>query len=72
VTITVPEPGVLEVGGLDSDTVGRIAAGHSVVLHELVPRIPSLEEVFMELTRGDVEYRARELAGVAGQGRSGR
>jgi hypothetical protein len=26
------------------------------VLHELTPRLPSLEEAFMELTAGSVEY----------------
>jgi ABC-2 type transport system ATP-binding protein len=72
VSITTGEPDVLEVSGLDSDTVGRIAADHSVVLYELVPRTASLEEAFMDLTREDVEFRARETVGLAGSGRSGR
>jgi ABC-2 type transport system ATP-binding protein len=71
VGISRTEPDVLEVSGLDSDTVGRIAADHSIVLYELVPLIASLEEAFIDLTHEDVEYRARETAGLAGAGRSG-
>ena len=72
VTVSSAEPGVLEVDGLDSETVGRIAAEHAVVLYELVPRALSLEEAFMDLTRDDVEYRADDQAALAGAGRSAR
>jgi ABC-2 type transport system ATP-binding protein len=72
VAITQPGPQVLEIDGLDSDTVGRVAAQHAVVLSELVPRTASLEEAFMELTRDDVEYRAHVTTGLVGAGRSGR
>jgi ABC-2 type transport system ATP-binding protein len=65
VRISVTDAEVLEVAGLDSETVGRIAADHSIVLYELVPRTVSLEEAFMELTRDDVEYRAHVTAGLA-------
>jgi ABC-2 type transport system ATP-binding protein len=68
VSITTAEPDVLDIRGLDSETVGRVAADHSVVLYELVPRTASLEEAFMELTRDDVEYRAHVGAGPAGVG----
>jgi ABC-type Mn2+/Zn2+ transport system ATPase subunit len=71
-SISRTEPDVLEISGLDSDTVGRIAADHSIVLYELVPLNASLEEAFMDLTREDVEYRAHETTGLAGAGRSGR
>jgi ABC-2 type transport system ATP-binding protein len=72
VTITAAEAGVLEIDGLDSETVGRVAAEHAVVLFELVPRAVSLEEAFMDLTRDDVEYRAAVSApaGLVGAGRS--
>jgi ABC-2 type transport system ATP-binding protein len=72
VQITPAEPDVLEITGLDGETVGRIAAEHSVVLYELMPRTASLEEAFMELTRDDVEYRAHAGAELAGSGRSSR
>ena len=72
VSISRTEPDVLEISGLESDTIGRIAADHSIVLYELVPLNASLEEAFMDLTREDVEYRAHETTGLAGAGRSGR
>jgi ABC-2 type transport system ATP-binding protein len=72
VHMTAEEPGVLEIAGLDSEVVGRVAAEHAVVLYELVPRTASLEEAFMELTRDDVEYRAHGTVELAGTGRNSR
>ena len=46
----------LIVTGLDASRIGELAASAQVVLHELTPRLPSLEEAFMELTAGSVEY----------------
>ena len=48
-------PGLV-VTGLDARRIGELAASARVVLHELTPRLPSLEEAFMELTAGSVEY----------------
>jgi ABC-2 type transport system ATP-binding protein len=62
VTISSPEREVLEVHGLTSAQVGEAAARHGIVLHELIARTASLEEAFMTLTGGDVEY----TAGTAG------
>jgi ABC-2 type transport system ATP-binding protein len=45
------------VKGLDAPRIGELAASARVVLHELTPRLPSLEEAFMELTADSVEYR---------------
>jgi ABC-2 type transport system ATP-binding protein len=70
VTVTTGEAGVLEIDGLDSETVGRIASEQGVMLYELVPHTASLEEAFMELTRDDVEFRANTTAGLVGAGRS--
>jgi ABC-2 type transport system ATP-binding protein len=50
--------GVLEVTGLTSDRIGRIAADHSVALAELTPLQASLEDAFMELTKDAVEFQA--------------
>jgi ABC-2 type transport system ATP-binding protein len=44
------------VTGLPAPRIGELAASASVVLHELTPRLPSLEEAFMELTADSVEY----------------
>jgi ABC-2 type transport system ATP-binding protein len=43
---------------MDSAEVGKLAAAHGIVLSELIPVRPSLEEAFMELTRDSVEYQA--------------
>jgi ABC-2 type transport system ATP-binding protein len=58
---------VLEVTGLSSDRIGRIAADAGIALAELTPQQASLEEAFMELTRDAVEYQApvREKEGQA-------
>jgi ABC-2 type transport system ATP-binding protein len=44
------------VTGLPAPRIGELAASASLVLHELTPRLPSLEEAFMELTADSVEY----------------
>jgi len=44
------------VTGLPAPRIGELAASASLVLHELTPRLPSLEEAFMELTAGSVEF----------------
>ena len=58
VTIGSDEPGVLEVEGLSTDAIGESAAAAGLTLHELSSRHASLEEAFMALTRGAVEYEA--------------
>jgi ABC-2 type transport system ATP-binding protein len=50
------EDGGLVVTGLPAPRIGELAAAASVVLHELTPRLPSLEEAFMEMTADSVEY----------------
>jgi len=60
--------GLLTVTGLPAARIGEIAASASIVLHELTP-LASLEEAFMELTSGSVEFGRREPAPVnAAQG----
>ncbi len=44
------------VTGLPAPRIGELAASASLVLHELTPRLPSLEEAFMELTADSVEF----------------
>jgi ABC-2 type transport system ATP-binding protein len=67
VTVASLDRTVLEVTGLSSDQIGRIAAGAGIALAELTPQQASLEEAFMEMTRDAVEYRApvRETEGQA-------
>jgi ABC-2 type transport system ATP-binding protein len=42
--------GALSVRGLDSASIGAIAAAEGIALSELTPRQPSLEEAFFDLT----------------------
>jgi ABC-2 type transport system ATP-binding protein len=62
--------GRLVVTGMTAPDVGTMAARLGVTLHELTPQSGSLEDAFMELTRGSVEFRAEEIepppADVAG------
>jgi ABC-2 type transport system ATP-binding protein len=65
VSVTSVSPGLLEVTGVTAEQVGETAAANGIVLHELATQQASLEEAFMELTRGDVEFRAGDVgAGV--------
>ncbi|MEZ3177868.1 ABC transporter ATP-binding protein [Streptomyces pimonensis] len=50
--------GALEVDGSRAEYIGELAARHRLVLHELSPQQASLEEAFMRLTAGAVEYHA--------------
>ncbi|HZU39823.1 MAG TPA: ATP-binding cassette domain-containing protein [Solirubrobacteraceae bacterium] len=63
VIVTAREHGLLEVLGLTSAQVGEAAARAGLVLHELVPQQASLEEAFMQMTGGAVEYHAGTPAG---------
>jgi ABC-2 type transport system ATP-binding protein len=56
--LTVQEdgPDALLVVGSSTEQVGELAAAKGVVLHELSAQRGSLEEAFMQLTGGDVQY----------------
>ena len=58
VTVKSSEPGRLEVRGLDAAEIGDRAAAAGIALHELTVVRPSLEDVFMALTRDEREYSA--------------
>ncbi|CAG7598433.1 ABC transporter ATP-binding protein [Leucobacter soli] len=46
----------LELHGIAAERVGEIAAGHGIVLHALSTDAASLEEAYLSLTRGELEY----------------
>jgi ABC-2 type transport system ATP-binding protein len=48
----------LDVTGLEAPRIGEIAAANRIVLHELTPRLASLEEAYMELTADSSEFGA--------------
>jgi ABC-2 type transport system ATP-binding protein len=57
-TVSTDEDGAIEVHGMSAEQVGDLAFGEGVRLHELTTVRASLEEAFMELTAGSVEYHA--------------
>jgi ABC-2 type transport system ATP-binding protein len=65
VTVSGPEDGALEVSGLSTDEVGRLAGAAGITLLELTARQASLEEAFVEMTRDAVEFRAPATRGAA-------
>ena len=48
----------LSIIGADTDAVAEAAAAEGIVLHELTPEHPSLEDVFLALTHDSIDYRA--------------
>jgi ABC-2 type transport system ATP-binding protein len=61
----VEADGAIVASGLSSVDIGELAADQVLTVHELTPLRASLEDVFMELTSGSVEYRARSNDPVA-------
>jgi ABC-2 type transport system ATP-binding protein len=55
-TVSTQPGGDLEVIGLSSEEIGTFARGAGVTLYQLTTKRPSLEETFMTLTSGAVEY----------------
>jgi ABC-2 type transport system ATP-binding protein len=58
ITVVETGGGALEADGGKAELIGELAARHQLVLHELSPQQASLEEAFMQLTAGSVEYHA--------------
>jgi ABC-2 type transport system ATP-binding protein len=56
VTVRAIEPGVIEIEGLTSEQVGTLTAENNYVLYELIPQQVTLEEAFMDITQGELEY----------------
>lgn len=54
--------GALRVTGISAAAIGDLAAAHGIPLHELTPRTGSLEEAYMALTEGSVQYKSKEIA----------
>ncbi|HET7018654.1 MAG TPA: ABC transporter ATP-binding protein, partial [Streptosporangiaceae bacterium] len=57
---------LLIVSGLNARRVGELASSGSVVLYELTPQLASLEEAFMELTAGSLEFGVHDAVGAVG------
>ena len=65
VTVTSEQTDALSVVGLDGTQIGRIAAINGIALSELANRRSTLEQTFMDLTAGAVEYSAHSLGAAA-------
>ncbi|MFI2368966.1 ABC transporter ATP-binding protein [Streptomyces sp. NPDC018833] len=63
--IAVESGSALEIDGASTEQLGELAAEHGIVLHELSAQRASLEEAFMQMTAGAVEYHAHST-GPAG------
>ncbi|GAA4658083.1 ABC transporter ATP-binding protein [Kineococcus glutinatus] len=64
--LTSAQDGSFRVADLTPEQIGDAAARRGVALHELTPQRASLEEAFMELTAGAVEYHAHGAPGAGG------
>ncbi|GAA2073175.1 ABC transporter ATP-binding protein [Streptomyces albiaxialis] len=59
--------GAVEASGTTQETVGALVAAHQVTVYEISPQTASLEEAFMRLTAGAVEFRAAgDMAAMPG------
>ncbi|MEU2032984.1 ATP-binding cassette domain-containing protein [Nocardia amamiensis] len=56
----------LVVAGVSSDAVGKLAAANEITLFELAPQRASLEEAFMRMTGGAVQYHGEGFDQVMG------
>jgi len=60
--------GALAVTGMDAPAIGDLALENGIAVHELTPRLASLEQAYLDITGDSVEYRtiATADAGQAG------
>jgi len=61
--VKVEQDGGLAVTGMDAPAIADLAAAHGVAVHELVPRQPSLEQAYLDLTAASTDYRAPTATG---------
>jgi ABC-2 type transport system ATP-binding protein len=60
----VPEEGgALAVTGMSAPAIADLASRHGIPVHELTPRLASLEEAYLDITKDSIDYRAGNLAG---------
>lgn len=63
-TVRSTEAGVLEVVGRSSQEIGEVAAAAGIVLHQLTSLRSSLEDAYLQLTAGEVEYHSAQVGAV--------
>ncbi len=67
--VTAEDDGGLAVTGLDAPAIADLAAANGIAVHELVPRQPSLEQAYLDLTAATTDYRAGAASGESEAGR---
>jgi ABC-2 type transport system ATP-binding protein len=65
VTATAPGDGLLTVTGLGAGQIAALLGQHTVPFSELSAHRATLEEAYLGLTQGVVEYRAEQAQGIA-------
>jgi ABC-2 type transport system ATP-binding protein len=61
VAVTHLAEGVMDVDGVVAAEIGDVAASRGIPLHELTPTSGTLEDAYLNLTGGDVEYQSKEI-----------
>lgn len=61
VAVTHVAEGVMVVEGVLAAEIGDAAASRGIPLHELTPTSGTLEDAYLNLTGGDVEYKSKEI-----------
>jgi ABC-2 type transport system ATP-binding protein len=64
VVVSVLTDGALEIAGLTAEQVAVAASAAGVVLHEVASVSGSLEDAYIALTAGEVEYRSADSTGT--------
>jgi ABC-2 type transport system ATP-binding protein len=62
-TVAIEGDGGLAVSGMDAPAIADLAAVYGIGVHELTPRRASLEDAYLDITKGSVEYHAWSQAG---------
>jgi ABC-2 type transport system ATP-binding protein len=62
IVVTPGAPDTLTVTGMEVGAVGDIALRNGIAVHELTPRHASLEEAYMKITAGSVQFRGGGLS----------
>jgi ABC-2 type transport system ATP-binding protein len=66
VTVDQNEHETLEVTGMDSRQIAKVALDNGVLVYELTPQLSSLEDAYFDLTKDEVEYHSHLTGGPAG------
>lgn len=72
VSITTTGPDTLEIQGAPPRDIAQRALDARVLVYELTPLQASLEDVYMDMTRDEVEYHSGRVAGTEAPLESGR